>query len=388
MPKLSSLELFSGAGGLALGMSQTGIQHEALVEWNKEAFNTLRHNFDTSIVHSADVAEFDFNDYGHVDIIAGGPPCQPFSLGGKHQGDMDKRDMFPHACRAISDCTPSAFVFENVKGLLRKSFSSYFGYIILRLTYPDIPLKHNETWEKHLERLEQVHTSQNYNGVKYNVVFRLIDAADYGIPQRRERVVIVGIRDDLGVKWAFPERTHSLESLIWSQFVTGEYWKKHNINPPTNLNCYDKRTLAIIRKMEKQSFLFPLEQKPWKTIRDQLSGIPYPDKDGTFHSEHILREGARIYPGHTGSFIDFPSKTIKAGGHGVPGGENMIRYKDGSVRYFTTYEAKLLQTFPKEYRILGSWTESMRQVGNAVPVKLANTISTSIVNRIRNKKIA
>ncbi len=388
MPKLSSLELFSGAGGMALGMSQTGIHHEALIEWNTEASNTLRHNFDSGIVHCVDVASFNFNDYGHVDIIAGGPPCQPFSLGGKHKGEADKRDMFPHACRAISECTPSAFVFENVKGLLRKSFSSYFSYIILRLTYPDVSLCKNETWDDHLERLEKVHTSQNYVGIKYNVIFRLIDAADYGIPQRRERVIIVGIRDDLGVQWSFPEKTHSSDSLIWSQFVTGEYWKRHDIVPPSNLDCYDKRTLAVINKMKNQSVMFPPEKKPWETIRDRLSGIPYPDKEGSYCPEHILREGARVYPGHTGSFIDLPSKTIKAGGHGVPGGENMIRYADGSVRYFTTYEAKLLQTFPKEYRILGSWSESMRQVGNAVPVELASTIYKSLADCIWNKKIA
>ncbi len=388
MSQLTSLELFSGAGGLALGMSRTGIHHEALVEWNKDASSTLRHNFDPGIVHSMDIAAFSFNEYGHVDIIAGGPPCQPFSLGGKHKGEADKRDMFPHACRAISECTPSAFIFENVKGLLRKSFSSYFGYIILRLTYPDIHLCENETWEDHLERLERAHTSQICDGIKYNVIFRLIDAADYGIPQRRERVVIIGIRDDLGVQWSFPEKTHSMESLIWSQFVTGEYWKRHNIEPPLNLDCYDKRTLEAIHKIKNQSFLFSPEKQPWQTIRDQLSGIPYPDKEGSYHPEHILREGAQVYHGHTGSFIDFPSKTIKAGDHGVPGGENMIRYADGSVRYFTTYEAKLLQTFPKEYRILGSWTESMRQVGNAVPVELAATISKSLVEHIWKKKIA
>lgn len=388
MKRVSSLELFSGAGGLALGMSQTGIHHEALVEWNKEASTTLRQNFNPEIVHDMDVGQFDFGAYGHVDLIAGGPPCQPFSLGGKHKGDMDKRDMFPHACRAISECTPSAFIFENVKGLLRKTFSSYFGYIILRLTYPQVAINADESWESHLERLERVHTSQDYQGIKYNVVFRLIDAADYGIPQRRERVVIVGIRDDLGVQWSFPESTHSLEALVWTQFVTGEYWKKHKISPPASLDAYDERTVTIIKQMKHQSRLFPPTKLPWITIRDQLMGIPVPDSKGTYHEEHILRQGARVYAGHTGSFIDLPAKTIKAGGHGVPGGENMIRYADGSVRYFTTFEAKLLQTFPASYRIMGSWTESMRQVGNAVPVKLAYEISRSLVNTIWNKRAA
>jgi DNA (cytosine-5)-methyltransferase 1 len=388
MTQVSSLEIFSGAGGLALGMAQSGIHHEALVEWNREASETLRTNFDPHIVYDMDVSNFIFSDYGHVDIIAGGPPCQPFSLGGKHKGEMDKRDMFPHACRAISECTPSAFVFENVKGLLRKSFSSYFGYIILRLTYPDIPIDEGEKWESHLARLERVHTSQDYRGIKYNVIFRLIDAADYGVPQRRERVVIVGIRDDLGVQWSFPEATHSMEALLWSQFVTGEYWARHKVSPPSSLDCFDKRTLAVIQRMKKQASLFPPAKQPWVTIRDALADTPMPDKEGSYHAEHILREGARPYPGHTGSFIDFPAKTIKAGGHGVPGGENMLRHADGTVRYFTTYEAKLLQTFPSNYRITGSWTESMRQVGNAVPVRLAHVISQALLGQIWNKKVA
>jgi DNA (cytosine-5)-methyltransferase 1 len=103
---------------------------------------------------------------------------------------------------------------------------------------------------------------------------------------------------------------------------------------------------------------------------------------GSFDDEHILREGARSYPGHTGSYIDMPSKALKAGDHGVPGGENMIRYHDGSIRYFTTYEAKRLQTFPPDYKILGSWTESMRQIGNAVPVELGHRVADSLAKSL------
>lgn len=383
MDNISSLELFSGAGGLALGIANCGIHHDALVEWDKDAANTLCHNFKSEIVHNVDVRDFNFDDYGHVDLVAGGPPCQPFSLGGKHKGNDDNRDMFPYVCKAIAKCTPEAFIFENVKGLLRKSFSSYFSYIILRLTYPDVYIKQSESWKDHLKRLEEVHTSQKYDGIKYNVIFRLIDAADYGIPQRRERVIIVGLRSDLGIEWSFPKQTHSFESLIWSQFVDGGYWEKHKINSP-NLSCYDKRTASVIEKTKGQPWLFPPDTKPWKTVRDQLNGLPHPDEKGTFHPEHILRTGARAYTGHTGSFVDLPSKTIKAGDHGVPGGENMLRNADGTVRYYTTYEAKLLQTFPKEYRILGSWTESMRQIGNAVPVELSNLIAKSIHDKIWN----
>ena len=386
MNNLTSLELFSGAGGLALGMSKNGITHKALVEWNKDAANTLKCNFDEEIIYNIDVKNFDFSKFHNIDIVAGGPPCQPFSLGGKHKGNEDQRDMFPFACKAISVCQPSVFVFENVKGLLRKSFTTYFEYILLRLTFPCIEIKKAETWVDHLHRLEKAQTSHSFCGIKYNVVFRLIDAADYGIPQRRERVIIVGIREDLDVEWSFPKQTHAFESLIWSQFGSGEYWSKYDIKP-ADISCFDGHSIGTINQMRQANTLFAPPLKPWKTIRDQLHNTPAPDKKGSFHPEHILREGARTYSGHTGSFIDLPSKTIKAGGHGVPGGENMLKTADGKVRYYTTYEAKLLQTFPKDYRILGSWTESMRQIGNAVPVELGKIITKSIITSIwKNNK--
>jgi DNA (cytosine-5)-methyltransferase 1 len=378
---IKSLELFSGAGGLALGLAEHGIRHEALVEWNKDAAATLKRNFQPDIVHHADIREFDFSKYENMDIVAGGPPCQPFSTGGKHRGNTDQRDMFPYACKAIAQCTPSVFILENVKGLLGKSFSTYFEYILLQLTYPELARRSSEAWEHHLCRLERTHTFQKYDGVKYKVLFRLINAADYGVPQRRERVVIVGIRNDLKVEWSFPEQTHSLKELIREQFITKEYWERHGIKP-ADIVCYDERTAVLIEKMKKQPQLFPAATKAWRTVRDTLQAVPHPDEEGTYHPEHIFRKGARTYPGHTGSFIDFPSKTIKAGGHGVPGGENMLRNADGSVRYYTTYEAKLLQTFPENYRITGCWTESMRQIGNAVPVELARIIAGSLIDTI------
>jgi DNA (cytosine-5)-methyltransferase 1 len=90
--------------------------------------------------------------------------------------------------------------------------------------------------------------------------------------------------------------------------------------------------------------------------------------------------GARSYPGHTGSPLDEPSKTLKAGDHGVPGGENMIAMPDGTVRYFTVREAALIQTFPDGYVFHGSWGEIMRQLGNAVPVKLARAVARQVAN--------
>ena len=95
-------------------------------------------------------------------------------------------------------------------------------------------------------------------------------------------------------------------------------------------------------------------------------------------ANHKLQGGARSYPGHTGSPLDEPAKTLKAGDHGVPGGENMLRTPSGSVRYFSIRESARLQTFPDDFVFHGSWTESMRQLGNAVPVALAEIVARSV----------
>ena len=108
------------------------------------------------------------------------------------------------------------------------------------------------------------------------------------------------------------------------------------------------------------------------------------DKDSRRGSLHALGrfDGDKAYPGHTGSDIDEPSKTIKAGGHGVPGGENTVRMADGSIRYLSVLEAKRIQTFPDDYVITGAWGEAMRQLGNAVPVRLAYIVGNSVMNAV------
>ena len=98
--------------------------------------------------------------------------------------------------------------------------------------------------------------------------------------------------------------------------------------------------------------------------------------------DHRFQDGAKTYPGHTGSPLDLPAKTLKAGDHGVPGGENMLVHTDGRVRYFTVREAARIQTFPDGYRFHGSWTEAMRQLGNAVPVMLGRIVAASVAERL------
>ena len=383
---MKSLELFSGAGGLAKGLELAGFDHSAFVEINSDACASLRKNFDPERVFEGDVRDFDFCQLSSVDLVAGGPPCQPFSLGGKHGANNDTRDMFPYAIKAIEILTPKAFVFENVKGLLRESFSDYFNYIILRLKYPNAQAGLKMSWREHYKALEQIKFSQ-HSGTKYRVQFNLINAADYGVPQCRERVVIVGIRSDIEAVWKFPKPTHSEARLLWDKFVTGAYWERHKV-PMSQREICSEGQAAKVKAMQDSFRLLAPEQNPWRTVRDALHDVPDPRADHGI-IDHIFRDGARSYPGHTGSDLDWTAKTVKAGGHGVPGGENMIRYSDGGVRYFTVYEAKLIQTFPRQFSFAGSWGEALRQIGNAVPVLLAEQIGQRLYQTIhRQEKVS
>lgn len=243
--------------------------------------------------------------------------------------------------------------------------------------------KENESWLDHLANLERLHTSGHYNGTKYNVVPRLLNAADYGVPQARHRVVIVGFREDLGVEWSFPDGNYSRDALLHSKFVTGEYWDMHEITtknrvPPTQTDLRKAQQFASKYAGDKDA------PKPWKTVRDAIFDLPDPrSSEATNIPNHEFRPGARSYAGHTGSILDEPSKTIKAGAHGVPGGENTVVLDNGSIRYYTVRESARIQTFPDDYLFFGSWTESMRQIGNAVPVKLAQMIGESVVRELK-----
>lgn len=383
---MRSVELFAGAGGLAMGMGRGGFNHAAVIEWDHDScetfrFNQLNHAHDVEQwpLFEGDAREFDYSSIqGDVMVVSGGPPCQPFSLGGKHRGFMDERDMFPQAVRAVRELQPKAFIFENVKGLLRQSFASYFEYISLQLSHPDLVRAQGESWEKHCTRLERHHTS-NQNAATYNVVYRLLNAANYGVPQRRERVFLVGFRSDLGVEWSFPDTTHCEDALLREQWITGDYWERHRVAKrarPTPSARLEKR---IARLRNEDMFL----GKPWHTVRDAIFDLPDPENcSPSSVPNHVFNPGARSYPGHTGSPLDEPAKTLKAGDHGVPGGENMLLRPNGTVRYFTVRESARLQTFPDDYIFRGSWTESMRQLGNAVPVRLAEVIARSVADTL------
>jgi DNA (cytosine-5)-methyltransferase 1 len=389
---VKSIELFAGAGGLGIGAGEAGFHPVKVVEWDDYCVETIKENQKRGVeavkgwkVKHGDVKDVSFKSFkGKVDLISGGPPCQPFSLGGKHGAHKDHRDLWSEAVRAVRETQPRAFIFENVKGLTRETFASYVSYIQLQLQYPSVSREKNEEWPDHLSRLERYHTSGE--PLEYRLVMRLKNAADYGVPQRRERVFFVGFRADLGIEWSYPEETHSLDALIWDQVVTGDYWDRNKVAKRDRIinPRWEARAKALQRRYGVTSGR-NIGTQPWRTVREALADLPDPEhspKAATALLNHRFQPGARSYPGHTGSPLDEPAKTLKAGVHGVPGGENMLLRPDGSVRYFTVRESAELQTFPRDYKFHGSWTETMRQLGNAVPVKLAAVVAQDVAKHL------
>jgi DNA (cytosine-5)-methyltransferase 1 len=376
-----SIELFTGAGGLALGVAKAGFTHDAVIEWDRDACATLNENRSRIglmrgwPVHECSVYDYDFTQHTNLALIAAGAPCQPWSLGGKHAGYYDDRNLFPEVFRAVRETLPPAVIIENVKGLLRSGFRDYFEYILLCLSAPQMVRRTDEAWFEHGARLHRALDRGAAKGVTYNVNWQLLNAADYGVPQRRERVFIVALRSDLGSDWKPLTATHSEDALLYAKWVDGTYWHDHGLKRQPIPERLKKRVAQVRVAAE----LFPLAR--WRTVRDALRGLPTPRdrQENPDYQNHVGNAGARSYPGHTGSPLDEPAKTLKAGDHGVPGGENMLREDDGSVRYFTVREAARLQTFPDDYVFSGAWSEGFRQLGNAVPVELAAVVA----NRVR-----
>lgn len=386
---MKSIELFAGAGGLGMGVSLAGFHPIEVVEWDSYCCDTLRENRERGIepVHTwpltqGDVRKVDFSRHeGIVQLITGGPPCQPFSIGGKHRAYDDVRDMFPQAVRALREAKPKAFIFENVKGLTRQTFRNYVEYIRLQMMHPEVVIRQDEAWGDHLARLEQHETSGSREGLTYNVIIHLANAADYGVPQRRERVFFVGFRSDLEIAWSFPRETHSADALAWEQYRENSYWERHGVH-------WKDRAFSERVRARAWRFTERPETKPWVTVREALIGLPDPEHNPASakrYLNHRFQAGARSYTGHTGSPLDEPAKTLKAGVHGVPGGENMLLKPDGSVRYFSVRESARLQTFPDNFLFHGSWTEAMRQLGNAVPVNLARIVAQDVMRHLENR---
>ena len=347
---MRSIELFTGAGGLALGIHLAGFEHQLLVEADDDACETLLYNSKNEtvsgisrwpIVHDR-VESVDLSSYKKIDLLTAGIPCQPFSNGGKRCGIEDDRNMFPVFAQALATLKPKAFLLENVNGLINGKLTSQMEYIILQLRHPWSLPRNEQTWKDHWGELRFITTKDTIKETSYKVAFHVLNAADYGVPQIRKRVFIIGFRSDLETNWNFPEATHSREATL------------------TNSN------------------------KAWLTVNDAIKSLPETGTEAAAAIQHVIIPGARSYKGHTGSVLDWPAKSLKAGNHGVGGGENMLRYQNGRVRYFTVRECARLQTFPDSWVFKGKWSSITRQLGNAVPVKMATVVAKSIKKAVKN----
>jgi DNA (cytosine-5)-methyltransferase 1 len=357
---LRVIELFAGCGGLALGLSRAGFKHELLVDIDPHACQTLISNralggWDPGAVVNKGAADVDYSPWDNVDLLAAGVPCQPFSHAGMRSGHEDDRNQFPALLATVRLTRPKAVLVENVFGLVRPTFADYFLYILEQLRRPSLePLPH-EDWRSHFSRLSAAH-----NDPEYVVDYQVIEAADYGTPQLRRRVFILGWRRDTTVHPSWPVASHSRDALLNSQ-ANGEYWDRHGLVRRVFSGGKSPRLL------------------PWQTVRDAFIGLGSPAVVGpTLVPDHRLILGARSYVGHTGSSLDFPAKTLKAGVHGVAGGEASVVDDLGVLRYFTVREAARLQDFPDDFVLPALRTRAMRQLGNAVPVRVAEALGRGI----------
>jgi len=173
----TSIEICAGAGGQALGLALAGFVHVALVEYEKDYCETLKTNRPEWNVICGDIKNFSGLPYrDQIDLLAGGVPCPPFSVAGKQLGEADERDLFPEAIRLVEEIHPKAIMLENVRGFLDPVFDEYREAI--------------------LERIRKL---------GYKVQIKLLNANDYGVPQLRPRIIIVGIRNDIGCEFRYPE---------------------------------------------------------------------------------------------------------------------------------------------------------------------------------------
>lgn len=401
-----------------MAVHNAGFRPLLVNEFHKRACETLRANLaeersadDTTVSTSKKwpLVEGDVRDIlsfaflrGQVDVLAGGPPCQPFSLGGVHRGTEDKRNMFPEMFRAIREMKPKAVICENVRGLLRPSFEPYFNYILNEMRLPFEERGENASWEDHNEILEDILKGGSVDpSQRYEVYPLEVNAANYGVPQIRHRVIIVAFRADLKVNWGEfqPKEEYSEEALFHSMQEGGDYWKRHDY-------VSDEVKERVMAKLPP-ILPVPDGKKPWRTLRDAILGIDW--EDGTPVEkplppvleehlkpqspadrvvegirDHVAWPGARKYDGHTPNLLDRPAKAVKAGVHGVPGGESVMELDDETFdegkgyRYMTVRETARVMTFPDNWILEGPRGEKMRQLGNAVPVKLGEIFAKAV----------
>ncbi len=309
---LTSIDLFAGAGGTALGLEHAGIRHIALNEWDKSAAATLRHNRPDWNVIEGDIATVDFSEYaGKIDIVEGGFPCQAFSYAGKKMGFEDARGtLFYEFARVVKQVQPKIAIGENVKGLL---------------THDD-----GRTLQSMVGILQEL---------GYKVAYRLLRAQYFDVPQKRERLVIIAVRNDIDAPILYPREhdyTISLREAIGDrpQSAGQEY------------SDYKKSIMSLV--------------PPGGYWRD----LPL-DKQKEYMKTSFFMGGGKTGMARRLSW-DEPSLTLTCG----PAQKQTERCHPEETRPLNVREYARIQTFPDDWHFVGSTGAQYKQIGNAVPVNL------------------
>ena len=330
------LELFAGAGGLAIGMEQAGFHSVMLNELDKYACKTLRKNRPNWNVVEGDISQIDFKKYhNQIDILSGGFPCQAFSYAGKKLGFEDTRGtLFFEFDRAVKETNPKVFLAENVRGLLTHENG------------------------KTLEIISQIINELGY----VLVAPRVLKAMFYKVPQKRERLFLIGIRKDLAdkVNFHWPSPYHRILNLR-DALKKGELYP--NDVPISGGQSYPKRKAEIMDLVPAGGY--------WKDLPDELQ-------------REYMKKSYFLGGGKTGMARrlswDEPSLTLTC----APAQKQTERCHPDETRPLTVREYARIQTFPDNWVFEGSQTAQYKQIGNAVPVNLAYAIGRSLVRLLND----
>ena len=323
------LELFAGAGGLAVGMEKAGIKCVALNEIDKWACKTLRANRPKWNVLEGDIKSFDFTKYNnHVDIVTGGFPCQAFSYAGKKLGLQDARGtLFYEFARAVQEVNPLICIGENVKGLLSH--------------------EKGKTIEGMISILDEI---------GYNVVpVKVLKAIKYKVPQKRERVILVGVRKDINTKYEYPLPHYKIYNLK-DALKKGELYSC-NV-PKSEGSKYPEHKKAVLDLVPQKGY--------WRNLPLDIQ-------------KEYMGKSFYLGGGKTGIARrigwDEPSLTLTCS----PAQKQTERCHPEETRPFTVREYARIQTFPDDWDFIGSVSQQYKQIGNAVPCNLGQEIGYSIV---------
>ena len=336
----SSIELFAGAGGLAIGLEKAGFEAAALNEFDKQACNTLRANRPNWNIIESDIQNVDFTSFRGIDFISGGFPCQAFSYAGNQLGFEDTRGtLFFEFARAIKESQPKVFLGENVRGLLEHDNGRTIGAI------------------------KSVISSLGYTLIEP----RVLKAIFYKVPQKRERLMLVGIRNDLveyaQFQWPSPyKRVYVLKDAL----KAGELYP--NDVPQSIGQKYSKRKEEILKLIPQGGY--------WRDLPDELQ-------------REYMQGSYFLGGGKTGMARrlswDEPSLTLTCS----PSQKQTERCHPEESRPLTVREYARIQTFPDEWIFSGSLSSQYKQIGNAVPVNLAFAMGKSLIallNSIESKR--